>query len=309
MTAAILFGTLFGLGAILTLTGQPHGAPQPSLAARLALLRPDASREPARARERVFRTQLFEEIFRPAIEHAGHVMLKLLARLGLDTNRIEEQLRITGDAGGLTLFFGQKVASGVIGVTLLPVASTMRVAPATPRALWLLLGLLGFFMPDLVLRSRAQTACRRVREELVRFTELLTLAVSAGLGLEGALDQVARAGEGRLFAEVRRLLRDAQLRGEPVSAALNRVATEVGFAEIEPLATAVSTASAQGTPVTQALRAQARGLRERRRLELIEAGERAQIRMLLPVGLLILPAFFVIVLYPAAIQLLRVTGL
>jgi hypothetical protein len=40
----------------------------------------------------------------------------------------------------------------------------------------------------------------------------------------------------------------------------------------------------------------------------VEAGERAQIRMLLPTGLLILPAFFVVVLYPAAVQLLKVTG-
>ena len=87
-----------------------------------------------------------------------------------------------------------------------------------------------------------------------------------------------------------------------------RLPEEVGFVDAEPLAAAIQAAADHGTAVTQALRAQARALRDRRRLELVEAAERAQVRMLLPVGLLILPAFFVVVLYPAAVQLLRLTG-
>jgi tight adherence protein C len=309
VTAAILFGGLFGLGAIAVLMGQTHGAPKPSFAARLADLRPDRTDENAGPKERVFRTDVFEEVLRPAIEHAGEAVGRILRRFGLDLRATEEQLRITGDRGGLAVFLGQKVASAIVGFAFLPAASSLGAAPRTPLAFWLIAGGVGFLMPDLVLRSRAASARRRVREDLVRFIELLTLAVSSGLGLEGALDQIARSADGRLFTEVRRLLRDSQLRGEPASAALSQLAFEVGLPEIEPIATAVRTAAAQGTPITQALRAQARSLRERRRLELIEAGERAQIRMLLPVGILILPAFFVIVLYPAAVQLLRVAGL
>jgi tight adherence protein C len=309
VTAALLFGTLFGLGAVAVLMGQSHGAPKPSFASRLADLRPERAEQVTKRTERVFRTDVFEEVLRPGIELAGDVVARLLRRFGLDLRSTEEQLRITGDRGGLTLFLGQKVASGIVGFAFLPAAASLGAAPQTPLAFWLVAGGVGFMLPDLVLRSRATSARRRVRDELVRFIELLTLAVSSGLGLEGALDQIARSADGRLFAEVRRLLRDSQLRGEPASAALSQLASEVGLPEIEPIATAVRTAAAQGTPITQALRAQARSLRERRRLELIEAGERAQIRMLLPVGLLILPAFFVIVLYPAVVQLLRVTGL
>jgi tight adherence protein C len=147
-----------------------------------------------------------------------------------------------------------------------------------------------------------------MREGLVHLAELLALAVSAGLGVEGALDEATSAGKGPLFDEVRRLLREARMRGEPSSEAVARLPAEAGLPEAEPLAQAVGAAASQGAPLTQALRAQARTLRERRRLELVEAGERAQVRMLLPVGLLILPAFFVLLLYPAALQLLRLTG-
>lgn len=309
MTAAMLFGLLFGAGAILVLTAQPHGAPKPSFASSLAALRPDAAAEPTRPRERVFRTDVFEEVLRPAIERAGELATAAFGRLGLDLRATQERLRLVGDRGGLAVFFGQKLASAIVGFAFLPAASVFGAVPRTPAFFWLAAAAVAFIVPDLVLRKRAEAARRRLREDLVRFAELLTLAVSAGLGLEGALEQVARSTDGRLITEVRRLLREAQLRGELASVALGRLAEETGLAEIEPLATAVRTAAAQGTPVTQALRAQARALRDRRRLELIEAGERAQIRMLLPVGLLILPAFFVVVLYPAAVQLLRVTGL
>ena len=147
-----------------------------------------------------------------------------------------------------------------------------------------------------------------MREDLVHLAELLALAVSAGLGVEGALEQASSTGHGPLFGEVRRLLREARMRGEPSSEALARLPAEAGLPEAEPLAQAVRAAASQGAPLTQALRAQGRTLRERRRLELVEAGERAQVRMLLPVGVLILPAFFVLLLYPAAVQLLRLTG-
>lgn len=309
MTAAMLFGALFGIGALAVLTAQTHGAPRPSFADQLAALRPDVPREAPKPREPVFRTAIFEEVFRPVIERAGELLGALFGRLGLDVRVTEERLRMTGDSGGLAVFLGQKLAGAIVGFTFLPAAASLRISPQTPVVFWLAGAAAGFLLPDLVLRARAAEARRKLRDELVRFGEMLTLAVSAGLGLEGALEQVSRAGGGRLFGEVRRLLRDSQLRGEPASAALARLPDELGLAEMEPLATAVRTASVHGTPVTQALRAQARALRERRRLELVEAGERAQIRMLLPVGLLILPAFFVLVLYPAAVQLLRVTGL
>ena len=309
MTAAILFGCLFGLGALAVLTAQPHGAPKPSFAVRLAALRPESVSERTPVRERAFRTDVFEEVLRPAIERAGAAIAAVVSRAGLDLRSTEERLRIVGDRSGVTLFLGQKVLSGIVGFSFLPAAVSFNAAPATPVAFWIGAGAFGFLVPDVVLRSRAQFARRRLREELVRMTEMLTLAVSAGLGLEGALEQVARQADGRLFTEIRRLLRDAQLRGEPGSSVLARLPGEIGLAEIEPIATAVRTAATQGTPIIQALRAQVRSLRERRRLELVEAGERAQIKMLLPVGLLILPAFFVVILYPAAVQLLRVTGL
>ncbi len=308
MTEVVVFVALFGAGSVLILTAQPHGAGRPSLARQLSALRPQAALDRVRPREPVFRTRAFEENVRPALEKTGEGVARILGPLGLDLGATDERLRAAGDRGGLALFVGQKLAGALIGFSFLPVAGSFGVAPVTPVWLWLGAAAAAFFLPDAMLKQRAERRLRRMREDLVHLAELISLAVSAGLGVEGALDQAAASGEGPLFDELRRLFREARLRGEPASTAFSRLPSETGLVDAESLAAAIQAAAEHGTAVTQALRAQARSLREKRRLELVEAGERAQVRMLLPVGLLILPAFFVVVLYPAAVQLLRLTG-
>jgi tight adherence protein C len=308
MTEVLVYGGLLGAGALLLLTAQPVGAPRPSLRRRLNALQRETSLEPSRLRERVSRSRLFEDALRPTLESVGERTARFLGRLGVDLRATEERLRAVSDRGGLPLFLGQKLAGGLIGLAFLPVAASFGIAPPTPVWVWIAAAAGGFSLPDTMLKSRAECRRRRMRENLVHFAELLALAVSAGLGVEGALEQAASAGQGPLFDEVRRLLREARMQGEPSSEALARLPAEAGLPEADPLAQTVRAGASQGAPVTQALRALGRTLRERRRLDLVEAGERAQVRMLLPIGLLILPAFFVLLLYPAAVQLLRLTG-
>jgi tight adherence protein C len=308
VTEVLVFGALFGAGMLLVLTAQPLGAPRPSLARRLAALAPEAGPDRMPTGEQVFRTRLFEQSLRPVLERTGEAIAGVLGRLGLDLQATEERLRAAGDCGGLALFEGQKLAGALIGFSFLPVAESFGLAPITPVWLWLAAAAGGFLLPEAMLKRRAEGRRQRMREDLVHFAELVSLAVSAGLGVEGAVDQAASSGEGPLFDELRRLLREARLRGESASTTMSRLPAEVGLADAESLAAAIGAAADHGTAITQALRAQARALRERQRLELVEASERAQVRMLLPVGLLILPAFFVVVLYPAAVQLLRLTG-
>jgi tight adherence protein C len=304
----LVYGALFGAGLLMVLAAQPHGAPRASLARRLAALSPEAAPERGRTKARVFRTRLFEEGLRPSLERAGDAIARLLGHLGLDLRTTEGRLRAAGDGGGLALFLGQKLAGGLIGFAFLPVAESFGVAPRSPVWLWVTAAAGGFLLPDAMLKSRAEARRRRMREDLVHLVELLALSVSSGLGIDGAVEQATSTVEGPLFHELRRLLRETRLRGEPSTTAFLRLPDEAGLPDAESLAAAIRSATAHGAPVIQALRAQAQALRERRRVELVEAGERAQIRMLLPTGLLILPAFFLVVLYPAAVQLLKVTG-
>jgi tight adherence protein C len=307
MTAPILLGLLFGLGAILVLTAQPYGRPQPSLKSRLEALRPDRNDGPTPIARRVFRTDVFELGLRPGLETAGQSLCSLLSSVGFDLSATSARLRLLGDHGGLALFLGQKLAAGIVGFALLPTAASISLTPSTPIWLWLAAGTIGFVLPDLMLRAKAEARRLQFREELAHFTDLVALAVSGGLGLESALEEAIEASGNEFSAELRRYLREARLRQEPPSSAIARLGEETQLDEAEPLATALATAEAQGIPVSQVLRAQARALRERRRIELIEGGEKAQTRMALPIGLLIVPAFLIVILYPSAVQLLQIT--
>lgn len=308
MNGALFFGALFGLGALIALTGQPHGRPRRSLQSRLESLSPENKPAEHAPRARVFHTKLFEEVLRPALERVGTAITTLTSRTGFNLAETSARLRMTGDEGGLPLFLGQKIASGFIGLALLPIANSM--VATLPRSPWISIGmgLAGFFAPDLRLRAKSEARRLELREGMARFADLLALSVSAGLGLESAIDEALRASTGAFFEEFRRYLREARLNNESSSDALARLGDDFQLQDAEPLATALATAESQGIPVMQVLRAQARAIREKRRLELIEAGERAQVRMVLPVGLLILPAFFIVVLYPAAVQLLQITA-
>lgn len=308
MSAAVFLGVLFGTGALLMLTAQPHGAARPSLSARLEGLRPDRPPPAAEPRAPVFRTLIFEELFRPFLEKAGDGALRLARLARLDLRQSALRLRLTGDRGGLGLFLGLKITSGLVGLAIFPAAASLGVFFATPSWVWLTCALAWFVVPDLLLKSKADARLRQLREGLARFADLILLAVSAGLGLEGAIDEVAATAEGAFFEELRRAVRDCRLEGQPASAAIGRIASALALGEAEPLAAALEAAGSRGIPISRVLRTQASSLRERRRLELIEAGERAQVRMALPVGVLILPAFLILILYPAAVQLLQVTA-
>ena len=133
------------------------------------------------------------------------------------------------------------------------------------------------------------------------------MAVAAGCGLEQALAEAATAGHGPFFTELARRLTLARLHGQSGVDATAQLAADVDLPELAALAGALQAASRQGTPILQTLRAQAAAARERRRLGLLEAGERAQVTMIVPVATLILPAFFLVILWPASVALLRLS--
>jgi tight adherence protein C len=190
---------------------------------------------------------------------------------------------------------------------LIPLAASLRLAPHLPMVVWLAAAVAGFFLPDLLLAGTLRRRRVALLEGLAQATELLSLGVSSGLALEQAVEEMAQGGSGPLFEELRICLKRARVDGRSAGRALDSLAKRTGLPEATALAASVKLAE-QGAPLKETLRAQAHAMRERRRLSLLEAGERSQVRMALPVGLFILPAFFVLLLYPAAIHLLQVTS-
>lgn len=310
---AVLWPLLLGLGLYLVLSAQPLGRPKPDLGERLRRLdvdermrRADADRRQVRP---LFASRLLEAMLRPVIEDAGRLARTVLRRLGISTgHELDQRLAVTRPGVDIVQFLGEKMASGlVIGATL-PLMNLVHIAPFGPWPVWTwLIGFgIGFLLPDWDLDRRYAQRRGSVLMELPTVLEMLTLATSAGMALEQAIEEVARQSEGVVAGELRLVVRELALgQRQSLQDALQAMANRLGVRDVEHIVARVAAAHEQGLPLAPALAAHAQALRERQRLHVAEEGGKASVRMLLPVALLILPALFVVVLVPAASELTR----
>jgi tight adherence protein C len=312
----VLLPLLLGLGLYLVLTAQPLGRPKPDLGERLRRLDVEERirlAELGRYQTRpLFASRMLENMLRPVIEDAGRLLRGVFQRLGLAGGReLEARLSVLRPGVEVVQLFGEKVATGLIVAATFPLMNLLHIDPfgAWPVWVWLVGFGLGFVLPDWDLQRRSAERRGLVLMELPTILDMLTLATSAGMALEQALEEVARHSEGVVARELRLMVRELALGQRPtLHAALGAMAERLGTPEVDHVLGRMSAAYEQGLPLGQALAAHAQAMRERQQLHIVEEGGKASVRMLLPVAVLILPVLFVVVLVPAAVELTRLGG-
>jgi tight adherence protein C len=163
---------------------------------------------------------------------------------------------------------------------------------------------LGFWLPDLTLYQLAAKRTERMQKDLPDAMDLLTISVEAGLSFDAALAQVARNTEGPLAEEFFRVLKEVQL-GVPRDEALRALAERTDFDDLKSFVSAMVQADVYGVPIASVLRAQAREMRTKRRQRAEEKGQKVPVKILFPLIFCIMPALFIVVLGPAAIEIYR----
>ncbi len=307
----LIWPILFGLGAYLLLTAQPIGRPKPDLLERLRRLDPDERiRMDMEHREfrAIFQSRLLETMLRPLLDDAGRRLQAWLGHIGVGGGlELERKLAIARPGVAVTQFFGEKLLSALIGAAVFPLMNALSVHPFGdwPVWIWLLGGIAGFLAPEWRLQSFLARRQMLLVMELPVVLDLLCLATSAGLAVEQALLQVSRQSTGVVSQELQQVSRDLVLGQRSLVEALEAMAERAGVAEVWSLTSQLRAAHEHGLPLTQALTVQADAVREAKRLRILAEGGKATVRMLLPVAVLILPVLFVVILYPAGVQLLH----
>ena len=130
------------------------------------------------------------------------------------------------------------------------------------------------------------------------FLDILGLGLSAGLSFDAALELYC----GRRDTELGRVLRDAmqswQMGLEGRGEALESMAARVCSPSVSRFSGAVCEALAFGSPLADALEHQAASLREEQRSATQQRVEEAPVRMLIPLGTLVVPAMLLAILGP-----------
>jgi tight adherence protein C len=212
-----------------------------------------------------------------------------LARAGREC--AVERFRLEQLAWGAT---GLAIA---LGLSLLLLAGGSVRQPLALVVLCAVSAVAGVLSRDRALSREVARREARMMAEFPTLAELLALSVAAGEGATGALERVTSVGRGELAAELRTALADARA-GATLTEALARLADRTGVPALARFVDGVAVAIERGTPLADVLRAQAADAREAGRRELLEAGGRKEIAMMIPVVFLILPTTVVFALYP-----------
>jgi tight adherence protein C len=163
---------------------------------------------------------------------------------------------------------------------------------------------LGFYLPELLIRSKIQRRQKEIRKAMPDVLDLLTICVEAGLGFDGAMSKVFEKWDNELSRAFGRVLREIQL-GKLRREALRDMADRIGIAEMTSFVAAIIQSEQLGVSMARVLRIQSDQMRIKRRQAAEEEAQKAPIKMLFPMGVLIFPSILIILLGPAGIMLMQ----
>jgi Flp pilus assembly protein TadB len=285
----ILFGAAFGLGLALILRWA--FPPAPTLAEALdALNRPPVKTSILTAEADGWASRL------------GAPMARFLAGANLPGAKISRDLIVLERAPQRHLAEKAVLAAG--GLLFTPFIFTVLALLGThlPWAVpvWGALGLAaaGFYLPDLSVKAEAQARRTEFRHALTAYLDLVVISLSGGAGIEAALAEAARAGDGWSFSAIRRALSAARLSRTAPWTTLRQLGDELDVPTLQELAATMALAGSEGAKVRASLASKAQSLRAQALADADAASQQATERMSLPV-IAMFGGFLVFIAYPA----------
>ncbi len=168
-------------------------------------------------------------------------------------------------------------------------------------------GGLGFYLPELVLTFMKWSRQGKIFLQLPDALDLLVVCVEAGLGLDAALRRVSEelvTGAPEVCSEMS--IANMQLQvGKPRREVLFDLGVRTGVDDVRALAAILIQADKFGSSIAQALRVQSDSMRVKRRQLAEEKAAKTAVKMIFPLVLFIFPGIFVILVGPAAIQIME----
>ncbi|MFC9918392.1 type II secretion system F family protein [Agromyces binzhouensis] len=166
---------------------------------------------------------------------------------------------------------------------------------------------LGFFLPDVLINSRAHDRQTAIQRALPDTLDQMTIAVEAGLGFDAAMAKAGRNGRGPMAEELIRTLQDMSIgrtRRDAYAALEQRTNSE----DLRRFVRAVQQADAYGVAIADVLRVQAGEMRVKRRQRAEEQAMKIPVKIVFPLVFCILPVLFIVILTPAVIGMMAAFG-
>jgi tight adherence protein C len=164
---------------------------------------------------------------------------------------------------------------------------------------------LGWLLPAFVVTVFIRRRREAIEYELPEMIDLLVVALEAGVSLAGALRVSAREIQGPLGQEMRLTLQEANMGLSPTEA-LENLAVRADTPSMRMFIRSIVQGETLGVSIGQIMRNLAIEMRKRRKAAAEERAQKAPIKMVFPLILLIFPAMLVVLVLPALINIFRV---
>jgi tight adherence protein C len=301
----IIVAVILILAAVLVVIGLRSPDAEDPLSRRLAEF---AERgQPATLEEIELSQPFHERIIYPVARRLGELVLRFTPQNAI--LQTAKKLERAGNPGNIdpTLFFAFRFLGLSLGILFLVMG---KIAPEGSMLLGrgLLFGvpaaIFGFYLPDLLLKSKMDRQQKEIRKSMPDALDLLTICVEAGLGFDAAMAKVYEKWENELGRAFGRVVREIQL-GKLRREALRDMADRVGIPEMTSFVAAVIQSEQLGVSMAHVLRIQADQMRMKRRQAAEEEAHKAPIKMLIPMALLIFPSICIVLMTPAVIIILK----
>jgi len=218
--------------------------------------------------------------------------------------KIERQLITSGLTAELNIdeFLGLKLLWG-IAMPIIALILNFALQLDFPSPIFIAMAALGWQMPTMHANSMRVSRQMTILSELPFYVDLMALAVEAGKDFQGAVQAIVeKASKDSILAdELNQVLRDIML-GSSRADALRGLSARCDLNEVNSLVNVVVDSDATGVSIAKVLKDQSAQMRLERFVRAEKAGAQASQKILIPLVLFILPAVFIMVFAPVALQ-------
>lgn len=161
-----------------------------------------------------------------------------------------------------------------------------------------------FGLPRVVLSAQANARSRRIEKSLPDAMDMITMTMSGGVSMRDAMHHVRKeiaVSHPDLASELKII--EKQTETGTLSRALDCFAKRVDLPDVTGLAALMKHSDRLGGEVVETLRTYADDVRRKRRQLAEESGNKASIKLLLPVVFCLAPPIYILLLGPAVMEL------
>ena len=230
-----------------------------------------------------------------------------------EARKLQRQLMHAGyrSENGPVVYRGLQLLSLVIFPAFVAMVCAILGRPLNSAVSWIVVAFaVGAYLPRVVLKRMIASRQLRLRWGLADALDLLVVSIEAGLGLNAALIRVGeelKPVHPDISEEFE--LTNLEIRvGRERDEALRNLAERAGIDDLRSLVAMLIQADRFGTSIARAVRVYADSLRTKRRQRAEQAAQKAAVKLLFPLSCFLFPTLFIIILGPAALNLIDTFG-